>query len=196
MHLSEAFTVSSGQQVSTQPTADYRPLAEPVNLLQLSDFNDDGQPYQPFRTQLTSLPPAAEKHLLEAGQLLLTAKGARLFTTYVRPDWLPALASTSFFVLTPQVPHLLPEFLALVLNLPDAREALRSLFATTTIPTLSRRSLLALALPLPNPLPPRPVQQRAVELLHLWHQEKSLLLRYLPLREQRVHSQLQQLVAR
>lgn len=183
MHLSEVFQVSSGQQVSTQPNDEYLPLSSPINLLQLSDFNDDGQAYYPLRTQLTSIPLAADKHLLEVGQVLLTAKGARLFATCVQPEWLPALASTSFFVLTPLETLLLPEFLALVLNLPTTRETLWSLFTITTIPTLSRRSLLTLVLPLPDHLPSLLAQRNAVELLQLWHQEKELTSRYLQMRE-------------
>ena len=79
MLLNHLVQIASGLQVSSLTEADYQPVPKPVQLLQLSDFSSYGQPLPPFRNQLTSLPPAAEKHMLRPGQVLLTAKGARLF---------------------------------------------------------------------------------------------------------------------
>lgn len=187
MQLHELVNIASGLQVSTLPAADYQPVPKPVQLLQLSDFSDDGVPLPPFRNQVTSLPPSADKHLLRPGQVLLTAKGARLFATCVQPDWLPALASTSFFVLTVEDSRLLPEYLTLLLNMPTTRETFWALFTTTTIPTLSRRSLLTLELP---ELPPLAHQHRAVEFHRLWLREKALTTSYLTYREQLVFGSL------
>jgi len=191
MLLNHLVQIASGLQVSSLTEVDYQPVPKPVQLLQLSDFSNYGQPLPPFRNQLTSLPPAADKHMLRPGQVLLTAKGARLFAACVQPDWLPAIASTSFFVLTIEVPSLMPEYLALLLNMPTIRDNLWALFTTTTIPTLNRRSLLTLELP---ELPPLIKQQRAVEFLRLWHREKALTDNYLATREQLVFATINRFI--
>lgn len=192
-HLVDIYT---GYHISTQPLDGYQSVDESFAYLQLSDFTEDGQRVAPeAKVYLEQVPPAALSRQLSSGQVLLAAKGARLFATCVRPEWLPAVASPSFFVLSVNEPNkLLPEFLALVLNLPDTREALRARLSTTTIPTLNRRDLLDLELlasphgTAPTPLPPMPQQRQVVELQQLWFQEKALTLRYLQAREQIINN--------
>jgi hypothetical protein len=196
MLLAKETTIYTGYQVSTQPLDDYQPVEQPLAYFQLSDFTDDGQRVAPeAKIYLEQAPPAALHRQLVPGQVLLAAKGARLLAACVQPEWLPALASPSFFVLSVNdSDHLLPEFLTLVLNLPDTREALRARLSTTTIPTLNRRDLLDLELlasphaAAPTGPPPIQQQQQAIALHNLWLQEKALTIRYLQAREQVIYT--------
>ena len=196
MLLASQVEIAVGYQIATQPLDDYKPVPEPLAYFQLSDFNDYGQRVsQEAKVYLKQVPPAALNRLLVPGQILLAAKGARLLAACVRPEWLPAIGSPSFFVLSVHKPEeLLPDFLTLVLNLPETREALRARLTGTTIPTLNRRDLLEVELlasptaPPPRQWPSHKEQQQAVDLHNLWLQEKALTTRYLQAREQVIYN--------
>ncbi len=201
MLLAKVASLYTGYPVSTQPLDDYIPVEQPLAYPQLSDFTADGQPVVyddrgelQAKVYLEQVPPAALHRQLQPGQILLAAKGARMLAVCVRPEWLPALASPSFFVLAVHEPsRLLPEFLTLLLNLPATREALRARLSATTVPTLNRRDLLDLELPgppgtPPNYLPSLAQQRQALELHQLWLLEKDLTSRYLQAREQIVYN--------
>ena len=198
MHLASEADIYTGYHVSTQPLDDYRLVEQPLAYLQLSDIKDGGQRSAPeAKVYLSHVPLAALNRQLTPGQVLLAAKGARLLATCVQAEWLPAIASPSFFVLSVKNPDkLLPEFLALVLNLPETREALRARLSTTTIPTLNRRDLMdmeLLASPQgdgPTSWPSLARQKQAVELHNLWLQEKDLTTRYLQAREQVIYNSI------
>ena len=197
MTISELAEVTSGLHVSpSEPNAEgYKALTKPITYLQLSDFNNDGQkiPDKP-PTYLHAAPQQALKRLLEPGQVLLPSKGARFISAAILEEWLPALASPSFFVLTLRNPEIcLPEFLALILNLPETREELRARIRTTTIPTLNRGDLLEMPLlsGQVTAIPYWPTirqQKQAVELHSLWLKEKDLATRYLQTREQFIYN--------
>ncbi|MDQ2773085.1 MAG: hypothetical protein M3Y54_21585 [Bacteroidota bacterium] len=214
MLISDIADVAAGIHISpAEANAEgYQPLDQPLNYFQLSNITDDGlraSDHPP--TCLTTAPPAAQRRLLKAGDVLLPAKGARLMAAAVAESWLPAVAASSFYVITLRDhTHCLPEFLALVLNLPATREELRRRVSSAITapslnrgalaqPALNRRDLLSLPLltdgsAAPLHWPSLQMQRQAVTLLSLWHQEKTLVARYLQTREQVVHNAIKQTI--
>ena len=214
MTLSDIADVTAGIHVSpAEANAEgYQPLDQPLTYFQLSDFTDDGRRVpDKLPTYLTAAPPAAQRRLLKAGDVLLPAKGARLMAATVAASWLPAVASSTFYIITlHDQAHCLPEFLALVLNLPATREELRRRVSSAiTAPSLNRGALAQpalnrrdlLSLPLLNEAgasaphwPYLQLQHQAVTLLGLWHQEKALTARYLQTREQVIYGAINQTI--
>lgn len=212
MTISDIADVTAGLHVSPGEATNegYQPLSRPLAYLQLSDFNDDGLKLLKevkAPTYLSAAPLSVQRRLLEPGQVLLPAKGGRLVAAVVAEDWLPAIASSSFFVLTVLDPaRCLPEFLALVLNLPTTREELRRRLSATiiapsanrravTVSALNRRDLLTLPLLTETDAPDSywpsvQEQHQAVTLYSLWLQEKELATRYLHTREQLIITSL------
>lgn len=214
MTLSAIADVAAGLHISPADAnaEGYQLLDQHLTYFQLSDFTDDGRlvPDKPL-TYLTAAPPAAQRRLLKAGDVLLPAKGARSMAAAVAESWLPAVASSSFYVVTIHDQNqCLPEFLALVLNLPATREELRRRVSSAitapslsrgalTQPALNRRDLLSLPLlaqgnALAPAWPSLLLQRQAVTLLGLWHQEKALTARYLQVREQVVYEAIEQTI--
>lgn len=159
-------------------TAGFAPKAgaqsDTCELLQLANFDDEGVLLPDLSRTNISLTEVPQHHRLKTGDVLLAAKGARLFATHVEADWLPATAATTFLVLRLTTDTCLPKFLALWLNQPATRSALRSRLSATSVPTLNKRDVLEL--PLPGYLPPLLTQQHLIELNHLRLEEKRLAL--------------------
>lgn len=175
LHLGEFTSVSAG----------FAPKDTSLNgdcaVLQLADFTTDGSLQSDAPRVRVPLNGVPLHHLLQAGDVLLAAKGARLLAACVEPHWLPAAAATTLLVLRPDPAVCQPEFLALWLNQPATRLALQSRMSATSVATLNKRDLLDL--PMPGHLPSLEGQRRLVELNHLRLEEKRLALRLTMMRE-------------
>jgi hypothetical protein len=168
-------------------------VAEGCRLLQLANFSDEGLLLPDSATLYVPLNEVPARHQLQAGDVLLAAKGARLLAACVEPAWLPAAASTTLLVLRLRTTACLPAFLALWLNQPIMRHQLRSRLSATSVSTLNKRDLLEV--PLPGQLPTLTDQQRLLHLHALRLEEKELVLRLLEIREEEFYVQFAACVA-
>jgi restriction endonuclease S subunit len=99
------------------------------------------------------------QHLLQAGDLLLSARGNATAHT-VTPDILPAVAASSVVVLRPILQDLNSRFITRFLNSPAGQAALSKIMSGAYIKTLRKVELEELKVP----MPPAAIQQKLVEL--------------------------------
>lgn len=89
-----------------------------------------------------------KKHLLKEGDVLFAAKGEKNFATLYKNYGFPAVASTSFFVIRLKDDRIEPEFLTWFLNQPNTMNYLKSRAAGSSIPSISKKVLENLEIPL------------------------------------------------
>jgi len=89
------------------------------------------------------------KHLLKAGDILVSARGGVVART-VTPDLLPAVAASSVFVLRPHSVHLNSKYIARFLNSPTGQAALRKISSGGYIRTLRKSELATIEIPPPS----------------------------------------------
>ncbi len=132
-----------------------------VPLVQVGAFDKYGRIIpdnpRPFSTTTADIPQRA---WVKPGDVLLAGKGSRNTAVYYRHEYPVAVASAAFFILRVIEPALLlPEFLACYLNQPEPQAQMKNLVSSSiTVPTLNKRDLLDLRIP----LPPLVVQRRLV----------------------------------
>lgn len=102
-----------------------------------------------------------DRHLLERGDILLSNKGLKFASILFEGEPSLAIASSSFFVLSPNKKVVLPKYLLWYLNQKSALEDLLSLVSGSTIPSLSKTAFERFTLPLPE----LRVQERIVEMI-------------------------------
>jgi restriction endonuclease S subunit len=99
------------------------------------------------------------QHLLQAGDILLSARGSATART-VFPDMLPAVAASSVVVLRPRLQDLSSRFITRFLNSPAGQSKLSKIMSGAYIKTLRKVELEELTVP----MPPAATQQKLVEL--------------------------------
>lgn len=113
------------------------------------------------------------RQLLNDGDVLFMNKGHAPFGCAVRELPETAIASSAFFILSPNATRILPEYLAWVLNREQTRH---ELFSTAglgaAMPVIHRKALEEQIIP----LPPMETQQAIAELVRLAAVEKEILL--------------------
>ena len=156
--------------------------------LQTRHFDDSG------RLQAALFPDLErekrlDKHLLKSGDVLFAAKGTRNFALHYEEKNVPAVASTSFFVI--RLRHtatntILPAYLAWSINHPKKMSYLKSLARGTSMVSISKSALAALEIE----VPPLHIQQMILKISELRHSEKELLERIEKLKEQCLQQQI------
>lgn len=113
------------------------------------------------------------RQLLQDGDVVFMNKGHAPFGCAVRELPEPAIASSAFFILSPDTTHILPEYLAWALNREHTRHELFSAAGIgTAMPIIHRKALERQ----PIPVPPMETQHTIAELYRLAAMEKDLLL--------------------
>jgi restriction endonuclease S subunit len=113
------------------------------------------------------------KHLLQAGQIILLAKGKYTSACLIKESDKKLVISSAFFSLKVKPGQkLLPEFLQWYLNQPEARSYFKSFASGTSMFTLPMSVLKNLSVPLPD----LSMQEKVVRMVHLRNQEKALVL--------------------
>ena len=154
-----------------------------IRYLQMSDFDDSGliinnQPAVFVETADLN----TERQLLQAGDILLPAKGGRNMAFYIEESYLPAVASSSFFVVRLQTTLIDARFLMLYLNQPSTQVKIKSMISTTaTVPVLNKKDFLNL----PVPIVPMAQQHKIIHLHRLHQQERQLTMQALAQKELR-----------
>lgn len=112
-----------------------------------------------------------EKHILKPGDVLFSAKGFRNFATVYEEKNLPAIASTSFLVISIWENGIEPEYIAMILNSSRGQEYLKGMAKGTSIPAISKSQLEEFEMV----IPPIEIQQKLVALNKLKTKESNLI---------------------
>lgn len=117
-----------------------------VSVLLPRDLEDGKINTVPVKLQKHNI-PALETHLLRVGDILMANKGTK-FGTYLydgKPE--VAVATSSFFVITPSK-DLIPQYLYWYLNQPPAKSYFTSHAFGSTIPSINKSTLSAFTIPI------------------------------------------------
>jgi restriction endonuclease S subunit len=160
-----------------------------IVCLQANDFDENGHHlgYWEPTILLSSLNP---KHLLNKGDVLFAAKGSKNFAAVRSSDHPLAVASTSFFVIRLLSADILPEYVKWFLNQPDTIIRLKSEAKGTSIPSISKKSLEQVQIP----LIPLYKQNLILKIDQLRISQKKLLQKIASLRDQLIQQQLNKAV--
>ncbi len=120
-----------------------------VVYLQAKHFDESGELAETLYPDL-DLDSKIEKHLLKKGDVLFAAKGSKNFAAWYENDELPAVASTSFFVIRLLDKNVLPGYLTWFLNHPDTQTLLKGQARGSSIASISKAVLSELEMPIPS----------------------------------------------
>lgn len=140
-----------------------------VAYLQLRQFNDEGRLLSKAN-DFINITNKTDAHLLKDGDILFVGKGNRLFGWCYRESEGPAIASSIFFVLRPNLKIIYPEYLTAFLNAPQTRAAFQQLGSGTSIFSIRKSELGAFQIP----ILPMPQQKRIAALAELHRTEVEL----------------------
>ncbi len=131
----------------------------------------------------------SEKHLLQNGDIIFAAKGTKNFAALYESKNLPAVASTSFFVIRLNEDFqdkILPEYLTWYLNRTSSQNYLKSQAVGSSIASISKSVLEELELSIPD----LNTQRAILNITHLRNSEKNLKLLIETLREKQIQQQI------
>ena len=156
-----------------------------VVYLQSKYFDEQGNLIASLHPDLL-IEDISQKHLLRAGDVLFAAKGTKNFATVYEEHNLPAVASTSFFVIRFSSSEVLPEYLSWFLNNPNTQIALKAQAMGTSIPSISKSVLEQLEIPIPS----IEKQKSVVSISKLLIQEKAIQVKLETLRDKKIQHQI------
>jgi restriction endonuclease S subunit len=166
-----------------------KPIKEgEIVYLQAKHFDENGQLISSLHPDL-STESISGKHLLQPGDVLFAAKGTKNFAAFYESKNLPAVASTSFFVIRLKeniINKILPEFLAWYINQPVSQKFLKGNAMGTSIASISKAVLEELEISIPN----LQTQKAILIISHLRNSEKKLKQQIETLREKQIQQQI------
>ena len=127
--------------------------------------------------------------MLRHGDVLFAAKGTKNFAAWYERKNIPAVASTSFFVIRVQDTYshkILSEFLVWLINHPNAQKFLKGRALGTSMASISKTVLEELEILIPD----LPTQKAILKITQLRNKEKQLKQQIETLREQQIQQQL------
>jgi restriction endonuclease S subunit len=127
-----------------------------------------------------------DKHLLRKGDVLFAAKGTKNFAALFDNENIPAVASTSFFVMRLFDEKVMPKYLAWFLNHPDTQLLLKGKARGTSIASISKTVLEELEIPVPD----IKKQNLILNIYQLRNKEKKIKQQIEILREQQIQQQI------
>lgn len=156
-----------------------------VVYLQSKHFDENGNISTTLHPDLAH-DDVSDKHLLRDGDILFAAKGTKNFAALYEEHYLPAVASTSFFVIRLLNSKVLPEYLAWYLNNPNTQNFLKAQAIGTSIPSISKVVLEELEIPVPE----IEKQKAVVSISKLRWQEKNIFIKLESLRDKKILFQI------
>lgn len=141
-----------------------------ILYLQAKDFDENGSLLKEVYPGL-KWSDISERHLLKSGDLVFSAKGWKNFAAVYDNSRFPAVASTSFLVISLIVDYIQPKFLAWWLNSTEVQEFLKGIAKGTSIPSITKAQMEELKVP----ILPLDVQDALVRLSELRVSEKMIL---------------------
>lgn len=166
-----------------------KPIKEgEIVYLQAKHFDENGQLIRFLHPDLLA-ESISSKHLLQHGDVLFAAKGTKNFAALYESKNLPAVASTSFFVIRLKentINKILPEFLAWYINQPVSQKFLKGYAMGTSIVSISKAVLEELEISIPD----LQTQKAILIISHLRNLEKKLKQQIETLREKQIQQQI------
>ncbi|MFB9864310.1 restriction endonuclease subunit S [Rufibacter immobilis] len=144
--------------------------------LQASMFDEFGDLLSGTRPNV-AIDKSTFRHLLGSGDVLFAAKGSNNFAVEYKPIIGPAIASSTFLVIRPEVNVVLPSYIVWYLNHPFTQANLKSRAKGSSIPSISKQILIDMEIPLPS----------------IAKQEQILKIQSLRDRERRISKKLEKL---
>ena len=160
-----------------------------VIYLQAKDFDENGDLKNELYPVL-SWSMVSDKHLLKPGDILFSAKGWKNFAAICDNTMLPAVASTSFLVISLSVDYISPRFLVWWLNSERIQEFLKSVAKGTAIPSITKAQLENVEVT----VFPMDVQEKLIRLSELRIRKKNLILNIEKLNEFKLESNLNKII--
>lgn len=127
-----------------------KPVAKgDIAYLQPKYFDELGKLTTNLEPDLNSV-GISEKHILKQGDVIFAAKGSKNFAARFDLEDIPAVASTSFFVIKIFEKNILPEYLTWYLNHQTTMKYLKSFARGTSIASISKDVLNELEIIVPS----------------------------------------------
>jgi restriction endonuclease S subunit len=172
------------QDIATIHTGMYSKFGQSGSAvyLQVNFFNEHGDLEKHIKPNLV-LDKKSAHHLLQDGDVLFAAKGAKNFAAVYETHNGPCVASSTFLVIRikPEVKHeIQPKFLAWYINHPNTQQWLKSKAIGSSLPSISKGALMEMEIMIPSI-----EKQNSIEKLNgLKKLETSIQKQLLDLREQ------------
>ncbi|MBW7868281.1 MAG: restriction endonuclease subunit S [Brumimicrobium sp.] len=128
----------------------------------------------------------SESHVLTPREVIFAAKGDYNFAFVYTEDLPPAVASTSFFVLTLKNENVLPEYLAWFINRPDSIGKMTALNNGKMMISISKQILGDLEIDIPT----IEIQRKIVAIASLRKKENKIRTKIEMLRDKMIEQQL------
>ena len=165
-------------------------FAKPINdgevvYLQAKHFDETGNIISKLHPDLF-YSNVSIKHLLLPGDVIFAAKGFKNFAAVYEAHNLPAVASTSFFVIRLQKETVLPEFLAWFMNHPDTQAFLKANAYGTAMASISKAFLMEMEIPIPS----LQIQLKILKISDLRKREKYLIQQIETSKDQLINKQI------
>ncbi len=151
-----------------------------IVYLQAKHFDENGELSETLFPDLNA-DNRTDKHLLKKGDVLFAAKGTKNFAAWYDNE-IPAVASTSFFVIRLIEKNVLPGYLTWFLNHPRTQLLLKAHARGTSIASISKAVLSDLEIPIPD----IQKQELILKIFKLRNKEKSLKQQIETLRERKI----------
>lgn len=175
--LSEIVELNFGQYL--------RPTSEgAAKYLQAKNFSADGD-YLDNVELFMDNNDIQPKHLLRQDDILFVSKGMRFFAFKYDTFIGPAIASSIFYVIKPNINRVLPDFLVCILNHPQSLNYFNGASAGSSIPSIRKNELLDFEIELPS----LDEQQKLMDLYYC-HKEQMHLLNQLKNKKQDILNQI------
>ncbi|MCB9264787.1 MAG: restriction endonuclease subunit S [Lewinellaceae bacterium] len=148
--------------------------------LQAKHFDEYGR-FHPegIITPEISMDGRLRKHLLQDGDILLVSKGFSNKACLYPAEVGPALASSTFLVISVKDEGVYPEYIQWYLNTSAMQAILSSLARGTRIPSLSKKALAKVEVQIPS----IQRQKQILEMQRLWEKERALTFELIELKE-------------
>lgn len=156
-----------------------------IVYLQAKHFDENGELINTLYPDLNT-DGKIEKHLLRKGDVLFAAKGTKNFAACYETENIPAVASTSFFVIRLQTEIILPGYLTWFLNHPSTQYLLKGKAIGTSIASISKAVLEELEITIPNIRK----QELVLKIHKLRNRERKLKQQIENLREKNIQNQI------
>ena len=156
-----------------------------IVYLQAKHFDIDGNLTNTLYPDLSNN-SKIEKHILYSDDILFAAKGTKNFAACYESINIPAVASTSFFVIRLKDSNILPQYLKWYLNHPDTKSFLKSKAKGTSIASISKVVLQELELNIPS----LQKQNMILQIDELFRKKKKLKHKIEQLQEKQIQHQL------
>ena len=163
-----------------------KPIGEgEIVYLQAKHFDESGNLISKLHPDLF-FSNVSIKHLLLPGDVIFAAKGLKNFATAYELHNLPAVASTSFFVIRLQDESVLPRYLAWFMNHPLTQNLLKANAHGTAMASISKAVLQELEISIPS----LRTQEIILRISELRKNEKQLARQLEDLKEQQIQQNI------